>query len=241
MGGIAFEVPEDVLDVRDGVLRFVEAQVAPRIERNRALLEDQRLLYDEGGRYSADARKLIQEIRMLSAEAGFYTMCAPSEIGGGNLGHLAYYVAWEAIYHRLGGQGVVIPWVIAHWAFGPSRLLTQATREARERCLADMMTGKTSMCFGLSEPGAGSDASMIKTRAVKTDTGWKITGRKLWTTNAPTAEWCIVFAITDAEKAARKAGGISAFLIPTEFKGLCRRERCAPVRSCRRSRGRAGA
>lgn len=157
---------------------------------------------------------------MLSAQAGFYTMCAPAEIGGGNLGHLAYYVAWEAIYHRLGGQGVIIPWVIAHWAFGPSRLLTQATAEARKRCLADMMTGRTSMCFGLSEPGAGSDASMIKTRAVKTGTGWKISGRKLWTTNAPTAEWCIVFAITDTEKAARKAGGISAFLVPTDTNGF---------------------
>ena len=105
MSGIAFELSEDVKDVRDGVLRFVEAQVVPRIGRHRALLEDQRLLYDESGRYSSDVRNLIQEIRMRSAEAGFYTMCAPSEIGGGNLGHLAYYVAWEAIYHRLGGQG----------------------------------------------------------------------------------------------------------------------------------------
>ena len=67
---------------------------------------------------------------MLSAKAGFYAMCAPAEIGGGGLGHLAYYVAWEAIYRRLGGQGVVIPWVIAHWAFGPSRLLTQATERS---------------------------------------------------------------------------------------------------------------
>jgi acyl-CoA dehydrogenase len=110
--------------------------------------------------------------------------------------------------------------VIAHWAFGPSRLLTQVTDEARSRCLADMMRGETSMCFGLSEPGAGSDASMIQTRAVKTATGWRITGRKLWTSNAPTAEWCIVFAITDTEKAARKAGGISAFLVPTDTPGF---------------------
>ena len=220
MGGVAFDLPEDVSDVRDGVLRFVEAQVAPRIERNHALLEDQRRLYDENGRYSPDARMLIRDIRMLSAEAGFYAMCAPTEIGGGGLGHLTYYVAWEAIYRRLGGQGVIIPWVIAHWAFGPSRLLTQVTEEARKRCLEGMMTGETSMCFGLSEPGAGSDASMIKTRAIKTDTGWKISGRKLWTTNAPTAEWCIVFAITDSEKAARKAGGISAFLVPTDARGF---------------------
>ncbi|MBI5261786.1 MAG: hypothetical protein HY852_08225 [Bradyrhizobium sp.] len=93
MGGVAFELPSDVADVRDGVLRFVEAQVVPRIERNRALLEDQRRLYDENGRYSSEVRKLIRDIRMLSAHAGFYTMCAPAEIGGGNLGHLTYYVA----------------------------------------------------------------------------------------------------------------------------------------------------
>lgn len=220
MSGLAFDLPDDVVAVRDGVLRFVEAQVAPRIARNQALLEDQRRLYDAGGRYAPEVRALIREIRMLSADAGFYAMCAPTELGGGGLGHLVYYVAWEAIYRRLGGQGVVIPWVIAHWAFGPSRLLTQVTEEARARCLAGMMSGDTSMCFGLSEPGAGSDASMIQTRAVRTNRGWRITGRKLWTTNAPTAEWCIVFAITDAEKAARKAGGISAFLVPTDTPGF---------------------
>ena len=220
MGGIAFDLPQDVLDVRGGVLRFVNAQIAPLIESNRALLEDQRQLYDESGRYSADARTLIRNVRMRSADAGFYTMCAPVELGGGGLGHLAYYVAWEAIYRRLGCWGTIIPWVIAHWAFGPSRLLTQVTSEARQRCLSGMMTGETSMCFGLSEPGAGSDASMIKTRAVKTASGWSITGRKLWTTNGPTADWCIVFAITDADKASRKAGGISAFLVPTNSPGF---------------------
>lgn len=220
MSGVAFDLPEDVLAVRDGVLRFVEAQIVPRLDRHRSVLEDQRGLYDETGRYSPEVRALIREVRMLSAEAGFYAMCAPVELGGGGLGHLVYYVAWEAIYRRLGGQGTIIPWVIAHWAFGPSRLLTQVTDEARSRCLAGMMRGETSMCFGLSEPGAGSDASMIQTRAVKTATGWRITGRKLWTSNAPTAEWCIVFAITDTEKAARKAGGISAFLVPTDTPGF---------------------
>lgn len=220
MGGVALELPEDVAVVRDGVMRFVEVQIAPRIELHRPLLEDQRRLYGDDGRYAPEIRALIRDIRMLSAEAGFYAMCAPTELGGGGLGHLVYYVAWEAIYRRLGGQGVVIPWVIAHWAFGPSRLLTQVTDEARRRCLAGMMSGETSMCFGLSEPGAGSDASMIQTRAVKSGNGWRITGRKLWTSNAPTAEWCIVFAITDVEKAARKAGGISAFLVPTDAPGF---------------------
>jgi acyl-CoA dehydrogenase len=220
MSAVAFDMPEDVITVRDGVLRFVETEVVPRIEKNHALFEDQRQLYDETGRYSPPVQRLIRETRSLSAKAGFFAMCAPEELGGGGFGHLAYYVAWEAINRRLGSHTVLTPWVIAHWAFGPSRVLTQVTAEASERCLAGMMSGETSMCFGLSEPGAGSDASMLKTRAVKTDKGWRITGRKLWTTNSPTAEWCIVFAITDPAKAERKAGGISAFLVPTSARGF---------------------
>src|SRR5204863_7073738 len=135
-----------------------------------------RQLIDESSRYSEPVRKLIAEVRMLSAKAGFYSMCAPEALGGSGLGHLAYYVAWEAIYRRLRGMAVLTPWVIAHWAFGPSPLLTQVTPEARERCLAGMMSGETSMCFGLSEPGAGSDATMIKTRATRTNSGWRISG-----------------------------------------------------------------
>jgi acyl-CoA dehydrogenase len=221
MSALGFDLPADVVAVRDGLLRFVDAEVAPRLERHHALLDDARKLFGEDGSYSREARALIREVRMASAAAGFYAMCAPVSLGGGGLGHLAYYVAWEAIYRRVGGHAVLTPWVIAHWAFGPSAVLTQMTPEAREKCLAGMMTGETSMCFGLSEPGAGSDASMIKTRAVRSGAGWKISGRKLWTTNAPTAEWCIVFAVTDADKAQRKAGGISAFIVPTNAPGFC--------------------
>lgn len=221
MTAIAFDLPSDVVAVRDGLLRFVEAEVVPRLERNHALLEDSRRLFGADGSYAPEVRALIREVRMASASAGFYAMCAPTALGGGGLGHLAYYVAWEAVYRRLGGHAVLTPWVVAHWAFGPSPVLTQVTEEARRRCLADMMAGRTSMCFGLSEPGAGSDASMIRTKAVRSGDGWKITGRKLWTTNAPTAEWCIVFAVTDPAKAEKKAGGISAFIVPTDAPGFC--------------------
>jgi acyl-CoA dehydrogenase len=220
MSAVAFDLPEDVITVRDGVMRFVETEIVPRVENNHALFEDQRKLYDENGRYSQAVQRLIRETRSLSAKAGFFAMCAPEELGGGGFGHLAYYVAWEAINRRLAPHTILTPWVISHWAFGPSRVLAQLTPEASKRCLAGMMSGETSMCFGLSEPGAGSDASMLKTRAVRTDKGWRITGRKLWTTNSPTADWCIVFAITDPEKAERKAGGISAFMVPTTAKGF---------------------
>ncbi len=220
MSAIGFQLPEDVVAVRDVVLRFVEAEVLPRLQHNHALLDDSRRTYTVDGRYAPEVRALIREVRMASAAAGFYAMCAPVALGGGGLGHLAYYVAWEAIYRRIGGPAILTPWVIAHWAFGPSAMLMLATPEAQARCLDDMVAGRTSMCFGLSEPGAGSDATMITTRAVKDGDGWRITGRKLWTTNSPTAEWCVVFAVTDLDKARRKAGGISGFLVPTDAAGF---------------------
>jgi alkylation response protein AidB-like acyl-CoA dehydrogenase len=111
-------------------------------------------------------------------------------------------------------------YAISHWAFGPSRLLEHTTPEARERILAPMMAGTASMCFGLSEPGAGSDAAALTTRARRDGDGWLINGRKIWTTNAPTADYCIVFAVTDGERAAKRAGGISAFLVPTDAPGF---------------------
>jgi alkylation response protein AidB-like acyl-CoA dehydrogenase len=111
-------------------------------------------------------------------------------------------------------------YALAHWAFGPSRLLEQITAEAQRRILPGLMDGTRSMCFGLSEPGAGSDASMIRTRADRDGDGWRLSGRKIWTSNAPIADYCIVFAVTDAERARAKRGGISAFLVPTDSPGF---------------------
>jgi acyl-CoA dehydrogenase len=76
------------------------------------------------------------------------------------------------------------------------------------------------MCFGLSEPGAGSDAAALSTRAVAHGDGWKISGRKIWTTNASIAEYCIVFAVTNPSLASARKGGISAFLVPTKSPGF---------------------
>jgi acyl-CoA dehydrogenase len=70
------------------------------------------------------------------------------------------------------------------------------------------------------EPGAGSDAAALATRARPDGNGWRLTGRKIWTSNAPVADYCIVFAITDPERAAQRKGGISAFLVPTSSPGF---------------------
>ncbi len=220
MTAIAFELPEDVNQIREGIRAFAEAEVILRHERNKELLENPRLKFDEDGRLSAPVRELIKEIRMAAAEAGYYHMCVPEHLGGGGLGMQAYYACWEELFHICGPHNWMMLYAVSHWAFGPSRLLEKVTDRARDEILAPLMSGEKSMCFALSEPGAGSDATMIKTRAIPDGDGWIIEGRKIWISNAPIADYCILFAITDPDRAAAKKGGISAFLVPTDAPGF---------------------
>ena len=220
MSAIANKLPDGVSAARDGIVAFVEHEVLPRHAANHDLFEDPRAVYREDGRFSDEVIALIREVRMTSAEAGFYHMCAPEKLGGAGLGHLAYYVAWEALFHRCGPLNWLMLYALSHWAFGPSRLLEKVTAEARERIMPGLMDGSKSMCFGLSEPNAGSDASMLKTRATKDGDGWRISGRKIWTSNAAVADYCVIFAITDTAKSAAKQGGISAFIVPTSAPGF---------------------
>jgi len=216
MSAIAFDIPEDILAMREGLRAFAEAEILPRHKANHDLFEDQRRLYDMDGRFSEELLYLIGEVRRAASKAGYYQMCVPEELGGGGMGHLAYFVGFEELFHTCGPQNWLMLYAVSHWAFGPSRLLEKLTERARDEMLAPMMAGEKSMCFGLSEPGAGSDASRITTRAVPDGDGWRITGRKIWTSNSPVADYCVVFAVTDPET----RGGISAFLVPTDTSGF---------------------
>ena len=217
---IAQNMPPEVQSAVDGIEAFARAEILPLHERHRALLEDPRRAWREDGRHADAVVALIGHVRRRAAEAGFYTMCVPESLGGAGLGHLAYFAAWENLFHVCGATNWLMLYALAHWAFGPSRLLEKITPEAQARVLAPMMRGEESMCFGLSEPGAGSDAQAITTRARRTETGWAISGRKIWTTNAPLSDHCIVFAVTDPERAAQRRGGISAFLVPMATPGF---------------------
>lgn len=220
MAAIAYDYPEEIAALREGLAGFIRQEVIARHERHADLLDNERRRYGEDGAYVPDVIALIREVRMASAEAGYYGMCAPEEFGGLDLGHVAYFAAWEMIAHMCGGKYWLGYFAIGHWATGPSPVLRRVTDRAREEMLPGIMSGEKSMCFGLSEPGAGSDATMIKTRAVADGDGWRITGGKIWTTHSPIADYVIVFAVTDAERAAQKKGGISAFLVPVDSPGF---------------------
>jgi acyl-CoA dehydrogenase len=220
MSAIATQIPEELVQIGDSVEAFCKVEVMGRHEANHDLLNDPRNTYRLDGRYVDEAIAHIKAVRMASAKAGFYNVSVPEDLGGAGFGMLAYYYLIERIYRICGPHNWLCDFVVSHWAFGPSPVLSQVTERAKSEILSGMMAGETSMCFGMSEPGAGSDAAMLKTRAVKHGDNWKISGRKIWTTHIPIADYCIVFSITDPERAAKKAGGISTFLVPTSAPGL---------------------
>ncbi|HEY8949293.1 MAG TPA: acyl-CoA dehydrogenase family protein [Rhizomicrobium sp.] len=220
MTAVAYEYSDEVKGMREGLASFVRQEVIGRHEKYAHILENDRKCFAEDGRYSPEAAAIIREVRMASAKAGYYAMCAPAEFGGLEMGNVAHFAAWERIARMCGGKYWLGYFAIGHWAMGPSPVLRKVTQLARDEMLPGIMSGEKSMCFGLSEPGAGSDATMIKTRATPDGDGWRLNGGKIWTTNSPLADYVIVFAVTDPERAKMRKGGISAFLIPVTASGF---------------------
>jgi acyl-CoA dehydrogenase len=217
---IAFSYPDDIGAVLEGLEAFVKAEVIKPYEANVELLDDVRHRYGPDGSYVREVVDLIRGIRTASATAGYFNLAVPSSMGGGGMGHLAYYAAWEHVYHLCGGRNWLGQFAISHWAFGPSAILERVTERAANEILPGLMSGETMMCFGMSEPDAGSDATMLRTSAEPEGDGWRLNGRKIWTTHVPIADWMIVLAITDPERASARRGGISAFLMPTTAPGF---------------------
>jgi len=220
MPAIAYEYPDEIAAIAEGVAAFIKAEVIPRHQKNAALFEDPRKIYDDKGAYVPKVLELIREVRMASAQAGYYAMSAPESIGGGGLGYLAYFVAWEQVFRLCGSHYWLGHFMVSHWAKGPSPVLEKMTPKMKEIALPKLLSGEHSTCFALSEPGAGSDAAMIKTRAEKDGDGWRLTGSKIWITNSPYAQYAVVFAVTDPELASKRKGGISTFLVPTDSPGF---------------------
>lgn len=145
------------------------------------------------------------------AEGGWIGLSWPKEFGGGGFGALE-----EAIFNEELGSAAAPP--------GPSlgyigrALFAYGTEEQRSRYLPSMLASTEPWCQGFSEPGAGSDLAAIQTRAVETDTGYLITGQKVWTSYAQFADYCLLLARTSNEGPKHK--GITAFIVDMHAPGI---------------------
>jgi acyl-CoA dehydrogenase len=211
---------DEIDSVLGGLTDFVRSVVVPLENANAELLDNPRARYDECGAKSPEVRALLKEVRTRAAEAGFYAMFVPESAGGAGCGRELLYRSWEHLYATC-GPGRLLPYVtVAHWSYGPSALCAHLSPELAGRMLDDLMSGQITSCFGMSEPDAGSDAWAMRTTAKQTESGWVVSGVKQWITNAPTADWVFVFAVTDEELRRQRCGGVSCFLIPIDTPGV---------------------
>src|ERR1700744_252909 len=147
------------------------------------------------------------------AKLGFMGALVPPEWGGAGADHVGYALALEEI---AAGDGAVSTILSVHNSVGCVPILKFGSQEQKERLLRPMAAGDMLSCFCLTEPGAGSDAAAIRTRAVRHGNRWVLNGTKQFITSGSTAQVAIVFAVTDPA-AGRK--GVSAFIVPTDTAG----------------------
>ena len=146
-------------------------------------------------------------------EMGFLGLLVSGSDGGSEAGHLANCIVTEEI---AAGSGGISTMMHVH-AFSTLAMAENGSTEQKSRYLADMLKGSVVGAFCLTEPQAGSDTAMIRTRAEKVDGGWSIRGTKCYITNGQRAHLAIVLAVTDPD-AGKK--GVTAFLVPTDTDGF---------------------
>ncbi|NOZ42985.1 MAG: acyl-CoA dehydrogenase [Alphaproteobacteria bacterium] len=146
-------------------------------------------------------------------ELGLMGMTVPEHWGGAGTDYVSYALALMEI---AGGDGGVSTIMSVNNAPVCAAVLTEGSEAQKEKFLKPLARGEMIGAFCLTEPQAGSDASMLKTRAQKTADGWVITGTKQFITSGQISGAAIIFAVTDP---ARGKKGISAFLVPTDLPG----------------------
>jgi len=139
----------------------------------------------------------------------------PEEAGGGGLSYLGQVL----LHEEASRHGLILAQFesIFPVVTGPTPIYLDCTPEQREKYLDPLMRGEKITCFALTEPGAGSDATRISTKAIKTNGSWIVSGRKHFITGGDSADFALVFAVTDPEKRAR--GGITAFFVDADTPG----------------------
>src|SRR5918992_5599240 len=148
------------------------------------------------------------------AEAGLAAVTWPAEYGGEGLGPLHQVVINQEI-GRAGVPGLFD--LIGVGMLGPT-LIAHGTEDQKQRHLGPMLAADEVWCQLFSEPAAGSDLAGVQTRARRDDGGWRLSGQKVWTTNAQYAAFGLLLARTDADVPKHK--GLTMFIVPMDAEGV---------------------
>ena len=152
------------------------------------------------------------------AKAGFMGIPIPKEYGGQGCDVLTYAICVEELAKVCGTTAVIVS---AHTSLCCDPILTYGTEEQKQKYLPDLASGKKIGAFGLTEPGAGTDAQGQQTKAVLDGDEWVLNGSKIFITNGKEADVYVIFAITGMiEKRGRMTKEISAFIVEKGTPGF---------------------
>ena len=152
------------------------------------------------------------------AKYGFLGIPVPKELGGQGCDILTYAMCVEEMSKVCGTTGVIVS---AHTSLCVDPILTYGTDEQKAKYIPDLASGKKLGAFGLTEPGAGTDAQGQQTKAVLDGDEWVLNGSKCFITNGKEADVYVIFAVTGkVEKRGKVMKEISAFIVEKGTPGF---------------------
>jgi alkylation response protein AidB-like acyl-CoA dehydrogenase len=194
-----FSFTEEQQSLRQNIIRFAQEKL------NEAVVERDR------------EQRFSRELWRKCGEIGLQGLPVPEEYGGSGLDALSSAIALEAFGYGCHDGGLVFS-LCAHLLSCVVPLWQYGNEEQKQRYLPGLCNGTLIGVHAMTEPGSGSDAFGLRTKAEPDDTGFRINGTKTFISNAPIADLVIVFAMTDSNKG--YYGGVTAFLVENGTPGF---------------------
>lgn len=191
-----FNLSEEHIQLQQTFREFAENEVKPLAKE-----------LDETERFPTET---VQKM----AEMGMMGLPIPEELGGSGVDQLGYVLAVEELSKVCATTGIILS---AHTSLCCWPIMTFGTEEQKEKYLKPLASGQKLGAFALTEPSAGTDASMQKSTAALDGDHYILNGNKVFITNAGAADVFIVFAMTDKEQGTR---GITAFILERDMPGF---------------------
>lgn len=191
-----FELSDEQRQIRDTVADFAAREIKPFAAQ-----------WDKDATFP---RRVVEQI----GELGFLGVAFPEKYGGGGADTLSQVLVVEGLARYDAGLALSCA---AHMSLSSGHIAMFASEENRARYLPDMIAARKLGAWCLTEPGSGSDAAAMKTRATRSGDSFTINGAKMFITNGGVAGTYVVMAITDP---AAGRSGVSAFIVDRETAGL---------------------
>src|SRR5262250_2133373 len=191
-----FELSDEQRRIREVAREFAEAELGDKIAP-----------YDARHEFP---REIVAKLGPL----GFMGVLVPEEYGGAGLDYVSYALMVEELNRGDASVGITM-W--AHNSLGTNHIALFGGKALRERYLPRLARGELLAAWGLTEPGSGSDAAALRTRAERRGEEWVLNGSKAFITNASVGGIAVVMARTDAAKGAK---GISALVVEKGTRGF---------------------